>query len=255
MPAPPLIPTRSIASVRHKAFASVLVASIVGLASASGSIASPDGRFHPTCQSGRTLFRAGRVRAFHVSFYDAADKGEHQEILACIGGSDKPVVVYDPGPFNYVQGLDFRIVEHRLGFVTYDRGFANGSEVDVGWLDLQTSEVKFGVLNAGVNAGPHDPLLPDYPIGYTFAADGTTAVIAGQTCQVVAVLHVRTKPFEQVYGLGPPVVLYTARDGGLKPASIAINAVTVAWQTVIGTPGSAPRSGSPPTTRTRTGGC
>jgi hypothetical protein len=232
-----------------------VVASLLAIGLASSSIAATDGQFRATCRSGRTLFHDGPVRAFHVSFYDAVHRGEEQELLACVVGSAKPVVIYDPGPFNYVQGRGFQIIGHRLGFVAYDQGFANGSEVDVGWLDLQTRTVKFGLLNAGVNAGPHDPLLPADQIGYTFAADGTTAVIAGRSCQVVAVLPVRRKPFEQVYGLGPPVVLYTASAGGLNPASIQVNATAVTWQTITGTAGSAPLSGSPADTTSRTGGC
>ncbi|MGA2469641.1 MAG: hypothetical protein ABSG64_03005 [Solirubrobacteraceae bacterium] len=241
--------------MRHSVFAAVLAASLLGLALASASIASPSQQFQPTCRAGRTLFRDGPVRAFHVSFYDRADKGDHQEILACIPGPGKPVVLYDPGPFNYVQASDFHIIGHRLGFVAYDQGFANGSEVDVGWLDLWTRDVRFGLLNAGVNAGPHDPLLPDNPIDYAIAADGTTAVLAGRACQVVAILRVRRKLLEHFYGLGPPLVIFTAANGGLKPTSIQINAETVTWQTVTGTPGSAPLSANPPEAPSPTGGC
>jgi hypothetical protein len=252
---PPPRSTRSTASVRRRASAAVLVGPLLGLALVSASIALASQQFHPTCGGGRTLFRTGQVRAFHVSFYDASDKGDQQEILACIAGSGKPVVLYNPGPFNSVQGRDFQIIGQRLGFVAYDEGFANGSEVDVGWLDLSTRAVRFGMLNAGVNGGPHAPLLPVNPIDYAIAADGTTAVLVGRACQVVAVLPVRAKPLEHVYGLGPAQVIFTATNGGLSPTSLEINAETVTWQTVTGTPGSAPLSVNPTHTTSPTGGC
>ncbi len=231
-----------------RACGSAAASLIAGLALVPGSLAAAQRPFQATCRSGRTLFHHGGIRAFSVSFFDVADHGEHHEALACLGRSRKPLVIYDPGPFNFVQAGRFRIVGHRLGFVIHDQGFANGSETDVGSVDLPTRGVRLGLLNAGENAGPNDPLLPEDAIAYAFAPDGATAVIAGTACQIVAVL-----PVAGIHRLGPPVVLFTAAHGGLVARSIAINPTAVTWRTATGSPGSAPRSA--PATRSPTGGC
>jgi hypothetical protein len=164
-------------------------------------------------------------------------------------------VIYDPGPFNFVQAGRFHLRGNRLGFVIHDHGFANGSETDVGWVDLRSRHVRFGLLNAGENAGPDDPLLPEDAIAYAFAPDGTVAVISGTACQVVAVLPVALKPAGDVHRLAPPVVVFTAPHGGLVATSIAITPAAVTWRTATGTPASAPRSGPGLPARSPTGGC
>jgi hypothetical protein len=209
------------------------------IVSAGAGAAQP---FRPTCSSGHTLFKGHGIRAFRVTFYDTSVKGEHEEAFVCIHRSVKPRLLYDPGPFCALQVRDLHILGQRLGFVADIEGFDNGSETDVGWLDLRSGKVRFGIVNAGVNADRRDPLLPDDQITYAFAPDGATAVIAGNVCQVVAVLDVRAKLFEDNYALGPPVVLYTAPAGGLDPHSLAIDATTVTWATLDGTPASAVRA-------------
>jgi hypothetical protein len=220
-----------------------LVSLLVSLAPTTGAATAAKPPFRPTCRSGTTLFHRRTVRAFRVSF----DRGQHQEALVCLRRSGKPVVLFDPGPFNAVQAGRFHILGNRLGFVIHDQGFANGSETDVGWVDLRSGAVAIGLLNAGENADAGDPLLPEAEIGYAFAADGTTALVAGKACQVVAVL-----PVAGARRLGPPVVVFTAPQGGLDASSIAITAATVTWRTLTGTPGAAARSGGPTPT---TGSC
>jgi hypothetical protein len=209
----------------------------------------------PTCQSGRTLFERSAVRVFFFSSYDAIDKGIHQRILICLGHAIKPSVLYDNGPFNGVSAYDFHILGRRLGFVADDEGISNGSETDIGWVDLRTGDVRQGALNAGVNADRRDPRLPLGSVGYAIDHEGTVAVITGHTCQVVAILPVRAKPFEYGYRLGPPLVRVTAPKGGLDPSSVAITATAITWRTVGGAAGSVPRSGGSTGTRSQTGGC
>jgi hypothetical protein len=228
---------------------------IISLTITTGSAVAAKRPYRPTCRSGSTLFHHGQVRAFRVSFYDAADRGQHQEALVCLHRSGKPIVIFDPGPFNSVQAGRFHVVGSRLGFVIHDQGFANGSETDVGWVDLRTGAVALGLLNAGENADGGDPLLPETGIRFAFAADGTTAVIAGTACQVVAILPLAAKPSSGARRLGPPRVLLTAPTGGLDAASIAITPTTVTWRTTTGTPGSVPLSGGPTAPMSQTGGC
>jgi hypothetical protein len=248
------MPIHSSASTWRRLAPTIAILALAVAITAITATTAAATQFHPTCRSGRTLFHTPAVRAFHVSFYENDVKGQHQEILACVPRWHKPFVLDDPGPFNAVQADDFHIIGDRLGFVTYDEGFANGSETDIGWFNLVTGHVRFGLLNAGVNADKHDPLLPDDPVAYTIAPDGTTAVITGHPCQVVAVLPVRTNVPKFGYGLGPVSVLFTAPTGGLAPASLEITPTDVTWQTLTGTPGSAPLSG-PSITTSQTGGC
>jgi hypothetical protein len=154
-----------------------LAGAIVSLTITTGSTAATKRPYRPTCRSGSTLFHHGQVRAFRVSFYDAADRGQHQEALVCLHRSGKPVVIFDPGPFNSVQAGRFHVVGSRLGFVIHDQGFANGSETDVGWVDLRSGAVAIGLLNAGENPEATDPLLPEDAIGYAFAANGTSPAV------------------------------------------------------------------------------
>jgi hypothetical protein len=235
--------------------AAVLAFAIIGSQPVGTSVAAVKAAIPPTCQSGRTLFERSAVRVFFFSSYDAIDKGIHQRILICLGHSNKPSVLYDNGPFNGVNAYDFHILGSRLGFVADDEGISNGSETDIGWVDLRTGDVRFGALNAGVNADRKDPLLPLGSIGYAIDSEGTVAVITGHACQVVAVLPVRAKPFEYGYRLGPPLVRFTAPKGGLDPSSVAITATTITWRTVGGAPGSVARSGGSTGTRSQTGGC
>jgi hypothetical protein len=218
------------------------------------STATAATQFHPTCRSGHTLFQTAAVRAFHVSFYEDDVKGQHQEILVCVPRWHRPLVLDDPGPFNDVRAGNFHLIGNRLGFVSYDEGFDNGSETDVGWFNLVTGWTRVGLLNAGVNAGKHDPLLPDDPVAYTIAPDGAMAVIAGHPCQAVALFPMRANVPKFGYGLGPLSVLFTAPHGGLDPTSLAITSTDVTWQTLGGTPGMAPLSGGAITT-SQTGGC
>jgi hypothetical protein len=219
------------------------------------SVAAVKAATPPTCQSGHTLFESSAIRVFFFSSYDAIDKGIHQRILFCLGDSNKPSALYDAGPFNGVGAYDFHILGSRLGFVANDSGISNGSETDIGWVDLRTGDVRYGALNTGVNADRKDPLLPLGRIGYAIDSEGTVAVITGRACQVVAVLPARTKPFEYGYRLGPPLVRFTAPKGGLDPSSVAISATTISWRSVGGAPGSVPRSGGLTGTRSQTGGC
>lgn len=210
----------------------------------------------PSCHSGRTLFENGGVRAFHVSFTDAHGD-PWQKLLACRRGSSVPVTLFDPGPYNAVRAGNFELIGSRLGFVVRDEGYANGSETDLGWFDDRSGAVRRGVINAGVNGGPHDPELPDDSLGYTIAQDGAIAFIAGAItgCQVVGVLPVRRKAYEYGYRLGPPIALYTASSGGLLKDSITITATTVSWHSQAGTIGTAPLPPATTPGTPRTAGC
>jgi hypothetical protein len=188
--------------------------------------------------------------------FKVTDSGDQQAAFVCVSSSAKPVVIDDPGPAVGVEAWNFHIRGTRLGFELDDFGLgAGGMDTEVGWVDLQAGAVDLGLLNAGRGASKSDPLLPDDLVSYAFAPDGTTAVIAGTTCEVVAVLPVRAKPFDYGYRLGPPLVVFTAHHGGLVHWSIAINATTVTWRTVNGKKGSAPRSGGSTGTASHTGGC
>ena len=223
----------------------MLAATLVAVIATVGAPAYAARPFQPTCKSGRTLFRQGDIRAFWVSFNDIQVQGDHQELLACLHRRGRPVVLYDPGPFNYVQGERFHLIHNRLGFVVHDQGFDNGSETDVGWVALHTADVRIGLLNAGENGSASDPQLPEDSIAYAIAPDGGMAVIAGSDCQVVASLKLLAKPIGGFYGLSNPIVLFGAPGGGLNSSSIAIDFTTVWWRTTSGVSGSAPRSGLP----------
>ena len=229
--------------------AGLLVAVTACLALAT-SVGEANGSPHPTCQSGQTLFSRGAVRAFKVS--GPAD----QEAFVCSGPSSTPVAIDDPGPATEVIVGNFHIRGTRLGFEYEDVGLgAGGSDTGIGWVDLRSGEVRIGLLNAGQGASKSEPRLPPAEVGYAFAPDGTTAVIAGTACEVVAVLPVRATPDEGGYTLGFPVVVFTARHGGLYHWSVAITQTAVTWETVDGArhsaalPAAGARTGSP------TGGC
>ena len=190
------------------------------------------------------------MRAFKIT-----DSSDQQEAFVCVGSAARPVVIDDPGPAVEVEASNFHIRGDRLGFELDDFGLGTGAgSTELGWVDLRTGEVDVGVLNAGAGA-KSDPHLPRDFISYAFAPDGTTAVIAGTTCEVVAVLAVRAKPFDYDYRLGPPVVLFTAHHGRLVHWSITISATAVTWRTVSGTKSSAPRSRSSIGTRSHARGC
>jgi hypothetical protein len=180
------------------------------------------------------------------------DSNENQEVFVCASSSAEPVVIDNPGPAIEVDVGDFHIRGVRLGFEIDDdgEGAADTTNIVLGWIDLQTGEVALDPLNPGTHS-----LLPDYLISYAFAPNGTMAVIAGTSCEVVAILPLRAKPFADVYRLGPPLVLFTAHHGSLLHWSIAITATTVTWRTLNGTKGSAPRSGGSIRTRSHTGDC
>jgi hypothetical protein len=228
----------------------MLIAVSSYLVFAAASTASAEGSPQPTCQAGQTLFASGTVRAFEVTNRDAT-----QEAFVCASSSANPIVIDDPGPAIEVDVSDFHIRGAFLGFETDDMGLGAGGGTDLmlGWIDLQTGEIALDQLNAG---GYSDrTLLPDYLISYAFAPDGTMAVIAGTSCEVVAVLPLRAKPFADVYRLGPPRILFTAHHASLVHWSIAITATTVTWRTVNGTKSSARWLGGPNTTTSPTGGC
>jgi len=228
-------------------------ASLAALLAASVCIALPGGSIAaatpaaPTCHSGRTLFASGAVRAFKVT-----DSNQNQEALVCASPSAVPVVIDNPGPAIGVDIGDFHLRGARLGFEFDNEGLGAAATNDnvLGWIDLQTGEVALDPLNPGTHS-----LLPDYLISYAFAPNGTMAVIAGTSCEVVAVLPVRAKPFADVYRLGPPLVLFTAHHGELIHWSIAITATTVTWRTVNGRKSSAPWVGRGTGTTHHTGGC
>jgi hypothetical protein len=238
---------------------------LTGLACIVSGIGSPGAPAAPgksvvktSCGSGRTLFRHGAVRAFLLVFHDSDARGEHQQLLACRGAARRPLTLFDPGPFNVVRAEGFRLVGSRLGFVVHGEGFANGSETDLGYVDFGSRRVRRGLLNAGENAGPGDPLLPEDHIGYAIAPDGAVAAVAGSACQVILLLRVRTRSYGYGYRLGPPVAVFTASDGGIDPASIGVTAREVTWRSAGAAPGSAPRppDGPAPTLPAdRTGGC
>ncbi|HEY1776658.1 MAG TPA: hypothetical protein VGG41_10915 [Solirubrobacteraceae bacterium] len=206
--------------------------------------------FQPTCQSGQTLFLSGAVRAFKMT-----DSSDQQAAFVCSSASAAPVVIDNPGPAVQVEAGDFHIRGGRLGFVLSDFGLGTGpgGDTELGWVDLQTGEVALGLLNAGPGNGP--PQLPDDVVSYAFAPDGTTAVIAGTTCEVVATLAVRARPDGGGYRLGLPVVLFTARHGGLVHWSITITTTTVKWRGADGAKGSAPLLGGSPGTPAHTRNC
>jgi hypothetical protein len=242
-----LAPTRA----QLVTLAALLGAAILSLGLASGSNAAATSPPPPTCQSGRTLFQHGAVRVFHVSFYDTSVSGRHEQVLICRGGSPRPQVLYDAGPFNFVGAGDFAIRGDRLGFVAHDLGFGAGSETDIGWIDLRTGHIALGVLDGGENA----TLLAGGAIGYAIAPNGTAAVISGTSCQVVAVLGATAKTDTYGYSLGPASVLYLARQGGLERSSIAITHTSVTWRTAGGSRASAARFGRPVAPRSWIGRC
>jgi len=225
---------------RRIVFAALLVSAIVCAGLAGGSITAVGAPSAPTCRSGQTLFASGAVRAFQVT-----DSNANQEAFVCVSASAEPVVIDNPGPAIGVQAYNFHIRGARLGFEIYDVGLGmGGSNSEIGWVDLQTGEVAIG---------PADVL--NDPIGYAFAPDGTIAVIAGTSCEVVAVLQLRAKPFADVYRLGSPRIVFTAHHGGLVHWSIAITATTVTWRTVSGTKSTAPWVGSSTGTTPHAGDC
>jgi hypothetical protein len=226
---------------RRIALAAPLVSAILCAAGlAAGSVTAVGAPSAPTCRSGQTLFASGAVRAFQVT-----DTNANQEAFVCVSSSAEPVVIDNPGPAIGVQAYNFHIRGARLGFEIYDVGLGmGGSNSEIGWVDLQTGEVAIGPAE----------VLND-PIGYAFAPDGTIAVIAGTSCEVVAVLPLRAKLFAGVYRLGPPRIVFTAHHGGLVHWSIAITATTVTWRTVSGSKSSAPWVGGSTETTPHTGGC
>ncbi|HEX4106543.1 MAG TPA: hypothetical protein VHX88_00325 [Solirubrobacteraceae bacterium] len=229
----------------------VALAVPVAVASQAATAASPN------CRSGRALYDHGGARLFGVSFKDH-DGYPHQELLACLPSSRRPITVFDPGPFVYVQGGHVARFGPRLGFVANVEGFDNGSETDLGWLNLASGAVRRGVINAGENGGPHDPELPSGPIAYSIGADGAIAFIAGSSCQVVGLLDPRASAYDSSYRLGPPVVVSTAASGGLAYQSIALTATTVSWRTHAGMAVSVARPPAPTGTKisgAQTGGC
>jgi hypothetical protein len=208
----------------------LLSAAAVCLAAAGGSIASADGPRQASCQTGRTLFSSGAVRAFKVT-----DRSDDQEAFVCPSPSAKPIAIDDPGPAVEIEAGNFHLRGVRLGFELDDFGLGTGAgDTRVGWVDLQSGDVAVGTVNAGRGASKSDPLLPADLISYAFAPDGTMAVIAGTNCEVVAVLPLAARPVEGVYGLGPPLVVFTARHGGLVHWSIAVTATAVRWRSVRG---------------------
>jgi hypothetical protein len=215
----------------------VLIAAGAYLGCAAGSVAADAA---PTCASGQTLFRSGPVRAFEIT-----DASNDQEALVCPNPSTKPIVIDDGGPAVEVEAGDFHLRGVRLGFELEDIGLgAGGVDTELGWVDLQTGEVAIGLLDGGQETPENGPLPADLAlVSYAFAPDGTTAMIAGAKCEVVAILPARAKPNADGYSLGPLSILFTARHGGLIHWSIAVNATTVTWRTVNGTKGSALRSG------------
>jgi hypothetical protein len=229
-------------------FAAVLVSATVclGLVGSAIALATPSA---PTCQSGQTLFASGAVRAFKVT-----ETNENQEAFVCVSSSAEPVVIDNPGPAIEVDVGDFHIRGTHLGFEIYDTGLGAGGGTDLvlGWVDLQTGELALDPLN--VDGNSMRTLLPDYLISYAFAPDGTMAVIAGASCEVVAVLPIRAKPLDNAYRLGRPQILFTAHAGGLIHWSIAITATTVTWRTINGAKRSLPRSGGSTTTTPPSGG-
>jgi hypothetical protein len=228
----------------------MLIAASAYLVFAAASTASAEGSLEPTCQAGQTLFASGPVRAFEVT-----DRNENQEAFVCVSSSAKPIVIDDPGPAIEVDVSDFHIRGARLGIEIDDMGLGAGGGTDLvlGWIDLQTGEVALDALNAGGDSSR--TLLPASLISYAFAPDGTMAVIAGTNCEVVAVLPLRAKPFADVYRLGPPRIVFTAPRGRLVHWSIAITATTVRWRTLNGTERSARWLGGSSTTTSPTGAC
>lgn len=230
----------------------ILIAASAQLVLAAGSTAPADGASALTCQSGQTLFASGPLRAFKVE-----DDSGQQEVLVCTGFSAKPIVIDDPGPAIEVDADTFHLRGARLGFELGEYGLgAGGADTEVGWVDLKTGEVAVGLLNAAQGGSKGDPQLPEDVTSYAFAPDGTTAVIAGMACEVVAVYPVRAKPYDYgIYLLGPPLIVFTAHHGGLVHWSIGITATTVTWRTVNGTKRSAPWARGTTTTTSPKGGC
>ncbi|HEX4034778.1 MAG TPA: hypothetical protein VHX66_10070 [Solirubrobacteraceae bacterium] len=156
------------------------------------------------------------------------DAGQ-QEALACAAGSSTPIVIANPGPANQLEIGDFRFFGERLGFDEFVIGLgAGGSSTAVGWVNLQTREIRVGLLNSSAHS--------NYDLrAYAVAPDGATAIIADTQRETLEVLPVRA------HGLGSPVVVCTTTKGRLAPNSLAITTTTVSWRTAGGTPGSAPR--------------
>jgi hypothetical protein len=200
----------------------LVVAAILAGCLVLGSSASAGASVRWTCTTGRTLFDRDSVRVFMVN-------AGQQEALVCPAGSSNPLVIANPGPANELQIGDFRFFGDRLGFDDSVVGLgAGGSSTSVGWVNLQTGEVRVGLLNASEHA--------NYDLrAYAVAPDGATAIIADTRRETVAVLPVRA------HDLGSPVVVCTTTKDRLAPNSLAITTTTVSWRTAGGTPGSAPR--------------
>jgi hypothetical protein len=219
--------------------------------------------FHASCRSGKTEFRKGALRIFNVSTKDPQSGGVHQRLLMCTSHVRRPRLIVDGGPESEILPGTFALQGTRLGFDVQTVALMNPvplAPTEVGWIDVRRGPARLGLLNAGVEpqyAEPSEPLLPVDNVHFAIAPDGSMAVIAGAQsgCQVVAVL---TLPATRSRHLKPPEVLYTAKNGGLDPASLTINATTVSWKTTGGSPGSALRSAGRPASGSasaETGGC
>jgi hypothetical protein len=244
----------------------VIATSVAAAAGVPVAHAATQRHFHATCHSGETAFRRGALRAFKVSVRDPHTGGPRERLLLCTPASSKPRLILDGGADSTISPISFVIQGTRLGVEVQTVEFMSPVAVaptEVGWIDVRGGPARFGLLNVGVDpqyVTPDEPLLPVDKVSFAIAPDGSMAVIAAAKsgCQAVAVLAIRTKPSPDGDVLDLPAVLYTAPHGGLDPASLTIDRTTVAWRTVGGSPGSAPRSagtsaaGGP---AAQTGGC
>jgi len=209
-------------------------AGITGAASAHGVRVS--------CRSGRTLFRSHGVRAFLITSYFAERgyRSPYQTFYVCRPHSPRPRAIFDGDPFTRAEASGFRVFGVRLGFVIHSEGFSNGSATWVGWLDLRIGRLRVGLINAGENAEPGEPLVLDSYVTFAIADDGAVAVMGSEAArgslqQEVDLLEVAAN------ALGPPKPLFMTSRGGLDPSSIAITGTSVTWRTATGQVQSVPR--------------
>ncbi|TMK41261.1 MAG: hypothetical protein E6G56_05200 [Actinobacteria bacterium] len=191
--------------------------------------------------SGRTVFARHGVRAFFVTRYYRVAEGRaaYEDTYVCSPTLRRPRLIDHGQPYVVTRRYGLRIVGRRLGFVFHIEGFANGSETDVGWIDLRTATVRVGLINAGEGGDPGQPQIPDGAVGYAIAPDGSIAVIGGGggtgSGQQVGLLAQRGPR------LAKARVVYRALHGGLVYRSISIDRSAITWRTTSGQRQSVPR--------------
>lgn len=179
------------------------------------------------CLIGKTLFKAGSVRVFDVTRtyrHSGFDPSPYEVIYACAAGRRWRIDQSDPYTDYRFYGI--RRISSRLGFITHLEGHAGGSSTSVGWTDIKIHRTRIGLINAGEDHEPGDPMVPDDRVTYAIAADGVMAVLGGRptSSQQVALLERRGRRFFK-----RTRVLFNSKSGGFVHGSLAISADEVSW--------------------------